>query len=61
VIEFLPYYQPGAQLLRCLSCSALLVSGDVETHTKWHEEIDRLTSLTVMVLEVSKALGHKEG
>lgn len=36
-IEFLPWYQPEGQLVRCSGCAALVVSGDAETHVKWHE------------------------
>lgn len=40
MIEYLPFYQPGTQLVRCLSCCSLVASGDTETHAKWHERIE---------------------
>lgn len=42
MIEFLPWYQAGSDLVRCGGddgCGALLVSGDTELHQKWHEKI----------------------
>lgn len=36
--EFMPWYQSGSSLLRCQTCGALLVSGDTELHSKWHED-----------------------
>lgn len=44
-IEFLPWYQPGADLVRCSGdegCGALLMNGDAEVHLKWHERIERM-------------------
>lgn len=43
-IEFMPWYQPGSPLLRCggdEGCGALLVEGDTELHTKFHERVDK--------------------
>lgn len=40
MIEFVPWYHSGSTLLRCLSCAALLVSGDTEVHAKWHQKIE---------------------
>jgi len=39
MIEFMPWYHAGSDLLRCLSCAALLVSGDTEVHVAWHTKI----------------------
>lgn len=40
MIEYVPWYHPGSQLLRCLSCAALVVEGDIELHNKWHVRIE---------------------
>ncbi len=39
MIEFIPWYEPGTALVRCLLCGGLLSSGDIELHTNWHEKI----------------------
>lgn len=44
-IEFLPWYKPGADLVRCggdEGCGALLMSGDTEIHLRWHERLERM-------------------
>lgn len=49
-IEFLPWYQPNQNMLRCGGdggCGALLVSGDAELHTKWHTRIDYIEALAI--------------
>lgn len=38
--EYLPWYSPGSQLVRCLDCASLLVSGDAEVHTRWHASLN---------------------
>lgn len=43
MIEFMPWYRPGADLLRCSGdggCGALIMSGDAEIHVKWHEKVE---------------------
>ncbi len=40
MIEYLPWYNPGEHVLRCLSCGSMIGSGDTETHTSWHEAQD---------------------
>lgn len=40
MIEFMPWYQPGTQLMRCLSCGSLVASGDTEIHAEWHERLE---------------------
>lgn len=48
-IEFLPWYQPGGDLVRCGGddgCGSLIVEGDIEVHRRWHERIVRLTLTT---------------
>lgn len=43
MIEFMPWYEGGASLLRCSGddgCGALLSSGDTELHIKWHRRIE---------------------
>lgn len=37
--EYIPWYHPGSELLRCLLCGALLVSGDTDIHTAFHERV----------------------
>lgn len=42
MIEFMRWYQPGGELVRCGGdggCGALVVSGDAEVHLKWHERL----------------------
>lgn len=39
MIEFMPWYQTGAQMLRCQECGTLLVDGDTEVHVRWHEKV----------------------
>lgn len=39
MIEFVPWYQSGSALVRCQECGAVVVEGDTELHTKWHEGI----------------------
>lgn len=34
MIEFNKWYNPGAEMMQCLSCGALVV--DTELHAKWH-------------------------
>jgi hypothetical protein len=41
-IVYLRWYSPGDEMVRCEGddgCAALIVSGDAEKHTKWHEKI----------------------
>jgi ferredoxin len=38
--EYIPWYHPGSQLLRCLSCASLVVEGDIELHNKWHATLE---------------------
>lgn len=43
MIEYLPWYHPGAEFLRCAGdggCGALVVEGDIEVHNRWHEKIE---------------------
>lgn len=42
MIEFNKWYNPGAELMQCLDCGALVA--DTELHTKWHERWNYLTS-----------------
>lgn len=37
-VGYLPWYQTGQQLVRCLGCGSLLSEGDAEPHTQWHEQ-----------------------
>lgn len=39
--EYLPWYHPGSDMLRCSKCASLIVEGDIETHTKWHQNLER--------------------
>lgn len=39
VMEYLPWYEAGTQLCRCLGCGTLLSTGDTELHDKWHATI----------------------
>lgn len=48
MIEFMPWYEGGATLLRCGGdggCGALLSSGDTELHTRWHKRIEDTETL----------------
>lgn len=42
--EYMRWYHPGSELMRCLTCAALLVEGDMEAHTAWHEKLAALFS-----------------
>lgn len=48
MIEYQPWYEPGTQLARCLTCGSLVSSADTETHTKWHEEFVRAAKVDVI-------------
>lgn len=51
-VEFFPWYEAGASLLRCsgdAGCGALLVSGDTEVHMKWHKRLDDIEVLAVRI------------
>lgn len=42
MIEFQPWYNAGQQLVRCggdSGCGALLLDGDAELHTQFHEKV----------------------
>ena len=39
MIEYIPWYNPGASLVRCQSCGAMVVDGDTELHTDWHSRL----------------------
>lgn len=44
MIEYLPWYHPGAEFLRCAGnggCGALIVEGDIEVHNKWHAKVEK--------------------
>lgn len=44
MIEYMPWYQPGSDLMRCGGddgCGALVVEGDLELHSKFHRGIER--------------------
>lgn len=40
--EFNKWYNPGAELMHCLECGAVVV--DTEQHAKWHAELTELLS-----------------
>lgn len=42
-VEYLPWYQTGQQLVRCLGCGSLLAEGDAEPHTKWHNAVSLMS------------------
>lgn len=35
--EYLPWYQPNQNFVRCSACGCVVLSGDTEVHTHWHE------------------------
>lgn len=46
-VEYMSWYQTGSTLMRCQACGALVVSGDTELHTNWHDKIERMELLLV--------------
>ena len=42
-VEYLPWYQTGQPLVRCLTCGGLLSEGDTEPHTKWHNAVSLMS------------------
>lgn len=45
MIEYMAWYEPGTTLVRCGGddgCGALLVNGDTELHTSWHNRLTRM-------------------
>lgn len=49
-IEFLPWYEPGAGMVRCggdEGCGALLIEGDAPLHRRWHQRVEDTESLAL--------------
>lgn len=39
MIEYAPWYGTGQKILKCSECRALVMEGDTDKHTEWHEKI----------------------
>lgn len=49
--EYIPWYEPAGQLVRCLDCGSLLSSGDTELHSKWHSRVYLMQSVVIELAE----------
>lgn len=62
--EYVSWYNPGAQLDRCLSCGSLV--GDIDEHNGWHDKIQQAlvslsasaTTLDNLLTEVKASVAH---
>lgn len=55
-VKYVPWYNPGAPVVRCMKCAAMLTAGDTDVHTKWHVDQQNVEDLLTGTLGTLKRL-----
>lgn len=51
------FYVPGRKMMRCQACAAIVLDGDTELHSTWHEVLEANRVLLSALLD---AIEHVE-